>query len=79
MPSDDREPEGDKLNAKHAEFLYQVADMFKNCYVIDLRKYMPKHDEEFKKNLLNRKEFDVQIFEIIGDGIALIKKKNEKD
>ena len=38
-----------------------------------------KMNEEFKKNLLNRKEFDVQILEDIGDGIALIKKKNEKD
>ena len=38
-----------------------------------------KMNEEFKKNLLNRKEFDVQILENIGDGIALIKKKNEKD
>lgn len=36
-------------------------------------------NEKFKKNLLNRKEFDVQILENIGDGIALIKKKNEKD
>ena len=36
-------------------------------------------NEEFKKNLLNRKEFDVQILEDIGDGIALIKKKIEKD
>ena len=36
-------------------------------------------NEKFKKNLLNRKEFDVQILEDIGDGIALIKKKNEKD
>ena len=36
-------------------------------------------NEEFKRNLLNRKEFDVQILEDIGDGIALIKKKNEKD
>ena len=35
-------------------------------------------NEEFNKNLLNRKEFDVQILEDIGDGIALIKKKNEK-
>lgn len=34
-------------------------------------------NEEFKKNLLNRKEFDVQILEDIGDGIALIKKKIE--
>ena len=38
-----------------------------------------KMNEEFKKNLLNRKEFDVQSLEDIGDGIALIKKKNEKD
>lgn len=38
-----------------------------------------KMNEEFKKNLLNRKEFDVQILEDIGDGIALIKKKNEKE
>lgn len=38
-----------------------------------------KMNDEFKKNLLNRKEFDVQILEDIGDGIALIKKKNEKD
>ncbi|MGN1295908.1 MAG: O-methyltransferase [Bacilli bacterium] len=38
-----------------------------------------KMNEEFKKNLLNRKEYNVQILEDIGDGIALISKKNEKN
>lgn len=50
MPTSDRDPEGEKLYDKHAEFLHQIAAMFKNCYVIDMRKYMPKHDAEFKKN-----------------------------
>lgn len=33
---------------KHAEILYGFAEKYKNIYVIDLRKYGPLHDEEFK-------------------------------
>ena len=38
------------LYAKHREFLYKLAEVFENCYVIDLYQYAPKYDEEFKKN-----------------------------
>lgn len=45
---------GESVNAdlydKHAELLYGMAELFDNCYVIDLRKYAPVYDEEFKKN-----------------------------
>lgn len=32
----------------HAAFLYEIADTFQNVYVIDLRKYGPIYDKEFK-------------------------------
>lgn len=35
--------------AKHREFLYALAEKFKYTYVLDLYKYAPPYDEEFKK------------------------------
>jgi hypothetical protein len=32
------------------ELLYQIAEKFENCYVIDLYKYGPDFDDEFNKN-----------------------------
>lgn len=39
-----------ELQDKHAELLYGMAELFDNCYVIDLRKYAPVYDKEFKEN-----------------------------
>lgn len=34
---------------RHAELLYGLKDMFENTYIIDLRKYGPEYNSEFKK------------------------------
>ena len=39
---------GDKRFA-HAELLYELAEFFSNCYVLDIGKYGPVFDEDFKK------------------------------
>lgn len=44
------EEEVKALYAKHREFLYKLTELFENCYVIDLYKYAPIYDEEFKEN-----------------------------
>ena len=49
-PREDKNDERQKYYDKHAEILYQLADMFPNCYVLDLRQYAPVYDAEFKKN-----------------------------
>ncbi len=41
--------EKDKLKAAHASLMYDMAELFDNTYVIDLYKYAPVYDEEFKK------------------------------
>ncbi len=33
---------------RHAELIYAMAEKFKNCYVLDFRKYAPVYDEKFK-------------------------------
>ena len=35
---------------EHTNLIYELAEVFSNCYVIDLGKYGPVFDEEFKKN-----------------------------
>ncbi len=39
---------GDKRFA-HADLLYELAEAFSNCYVLDIGKYGPVFDEDFKK------------------------------
>ncbi len=34
---------------EHSELMYKFAEIFSNCYVIDLGKYGPVFDEDFKK------------------------------
>lgn len=40
------------LEDKHAELLYKLAEVFDNTYVLDMRKYSPEWDPEFKKNYM---------------------------
>lgn len=45
-----KEKDGEELKIKHAELLYDMAKLFKNTYVIDLYKYAPEYNDEFKRN-----------------------------
>ena len=44
-----RNNEENLLADKHAEILHEIANRYKNCYVLDFRKYAPVYDEDFKK------------------------------
>ena len=50
MPKGDEEEKRSELYDRHAELIYKISEMFKNCYVLDFRKYAPVYDEEFKRN-----------------------------
>lgn len=39
-----------ELVEKHAALICEIAEMFEFCYVIDLAKYGPVYDEEFRRN-----------------------------
>lgn len=49
IPKSDREEALEKEADKHAELLHSLTERFENSYVIDLRKYAPVYDAEFKK------------------------------
>lgn len=46
--------ERNELKKEHSNLLYALADRFDNTYVIDLNRYAPVYDEEFKKNFYLR-------------------------
>ena len=39
---------------RHAEILYEIAEKYKNCYVLDLRKYAPVYDKDFREKFFLR-------------------------
>lgn len=47
FPSDGQD---EKKSEFHRNMLYKLAEVFDNCYVIDLMTYGPKYDSEFKRN-----------------------------
>ena len=49
MPQEKNEKEGKVLRNAHAQLMYDFAEFFGNGYVIDLRKYGPVYDQEFKR------------------------------
>lgn len=49
MPKDEN-AEKNEQKAKFAKLLYDIADMYDGLYVIDLFKYAPVYDKEFKRN-----------------------------
>lgn len=49
IPNIDCAEERKELVDAHYQLIYDLADSFDNCYVLDLRKYGPKYDAEFKK------------------------------
>ena len=51
MPRDpERAPERVPLEEEHARLIHAMAARFANAYVIDLRRYAPLYDREFKEN-----------------------------
>ena len=48
MP-DEQEPTHAERGDAHAKLMYEMAALFENTYVIDLRAYAPKYDANFKK------------------------------
>ena len=55
IPTETSETDEDKqLRDSHAKLLYAIAEKYKNCYVLDFRKYAPVYDEEFKKRFFLR-------------------------
>lgn len=49
MPSHGPNDPKDGIRAAHAQRLYDLAEAFENCYVLDLRQYGPVYDEAFNK------------------------------
>lgn len=45
----ENEPERDKLYDKHAKLIYDIAEKFSNCFVLDFRQHAPLYDAEFKR------------------------------
>lgn len=50
VPRNELDDERQRLYDRHAELLHEIAGLFENCYVINLRKYAPVYDEEFRRN-----------------------------
>lgn len=50
MPRENRDEEKTALQDAHAKLLYEFAEFFSNSYVLDLRRYGPVYDEEFKEH-----------------------------
>lgn len=75
--------EGDHRRENHAKALYELAEHFDNCYVIDLYKYGPKYDDDFKKRfyLYGHMNASGYIFtaKIIDSYIDYIIRKNPED
>lgn len=52
MPNDDPNRSDEKrsmLYDQHAQLMYDIADKFSNCFVLDFRQFAPTYDQKFKK------------------------------
>lgn len=50
IPRTDNEDEEYRKNLDgHSEILYEIANRYKNCHVLDFRKYAPVYDADFRK------------------------------
>lgn len=45
----DADPQRVPLQERHAQLMYQLAELFEYTYVIDLRQYAPAHDADFRE------------------------------
>lgn len=63
---DDDRPFRDELRKKQVKAMYELADFFDNCYVIDLYKYSPEHDDEFIKKFYTGFHLNAMGYELFG-------------
>jgi lysophospholipase L1-like esterase len=49
MPSHHMDDDLGRYYDKHQKTMYELAEIFENCYVLDFRKYAPDFNAEFKK------------------------------
>ena len=49
MPEENNRREIEELKGAHAKLMYDLAEFFENAYVIDLKKYAPVYDKDFKE------------------------------
>ena len=49
MPSHHMDDALGQYYDKHQKTMYELAELFENCYVLDFRKYAPDYNAEFKK------------------------------
>jgi len=50
MPSHHMDDALGQYYDKHQKTMYELAELFENCYVLDFRKYAPDYNAEFKKS-----------------------------
>ncbi|NLA76218.1 MAG: SGNH/GDSL hydrolase family protein [Clostridiales bacterium] len=50
IPRGERNGKDNPLADAHARLLYDLAELFDNCYVLDFRKYAPVYDDEFREH-----------------------------
>lgn len=63
---DDDRPERDVLRKKHVQAMYDLAEHFENCYVIDLYNYSPDHDEKFRDMFYTGFHLNALGYELMG-------------
>ena len=49
MPSHHQADERGEYYDRHQKLMYQLCELFDNCYVLDFRKYAPDYNDEFKR------------------------------
>lgn len=83
IPSGETDKTRIAMNKRHAELLNEIADLYSNCYVIDLQKYAPEYDEEFRKSFFTGGHMNVQGYRLtalmIESYIDYIIRNNPKD
>ncbi len=69
IPHSGQTPEHEVLEDKHRELLYDMAEAFRNTYVIDLREYAPVYDEEFRRRFYLRGHLNPMGYKLTADMI----------
>lgn len=59
-----------EIKKAHSDLLYAIAEYFDNTYIIDLFKYSPVHNEEFKKHFYMRNHLNPMGYKLTADIIA---------
>lgn len=70
MPDEGSSENNRELKENHAALLYKIAENFDNTYVIDLYRYAPKYDSEFKKKFYLRGHLNPMGYKLTADMIG---------